>query len=214
MPPARYRRLALRTTVVLTIGLLATGTAAVVAHPTSAPSNDDKSVAKPLYELDPGSHGNNTTLLTRDEMYHSVLDRDRSDTNASLYVVAENGTWFHASPDGTIGAKAPDGAVIPNFEDETANLPPSDRPVYVWKVTVNNCGTTLYNATDGTSIAAYPIPGCDAPSPSTEVSPASPTQAQTDAPTRGSTPGFGIGIALMAIVVAIGIRTLHRIDAK
>lgn len=203
MSPARYRRLALQTAIVLTIGLLATVPATAIAHPSYAPSNDYQFGAKPLYELDSTSHGNNTSLLTQDEMYNSVLDKDRSDTNASLYFVAENGTWFHAYPNGTIGAKAPDGAVIPNIEDETATLPVSDRPVYVWKVTVNNCGTTLYNASDGTSLAAYPIPGCGMPSPSSE-----PTQVSTSdpiPPPTERTPGFGIGVAIIAIIILVGL---------
>lgn len=147
----------------------------------------------------------NSTLITRDELYSSVVDADRNSFTASLYFVAQNGTWYNAYSNGSVGTIAPAGPEIPNIADERADIPTAERPVYVWKVTLNGCGTTLYNASSGEVIAAMPIPGCGMPTPYTPLSTATQRTQRTeaDAPMIGRGPGFGVGATLMAVLVAV-----------
>lgn len=178
------------------------GAAAVPTASTSGPTST------------PG--GDNATLLSRDELFETVVDGDRREHAASLYHVAGNGTWYHADADGSIGRSAPHGDVVPNVAvalengttvDETIELPPSARPVYVWKVTQTGCGTTAYDAASGATLAAYPVPSCGLAPPGTVASVATgdPVTAATarsaasptvDAPT----PGFGMPVAVVSIL--------------
>lgn len=120
-------------------------------------------------------------LLSKGELFESVVEADRGDYNAFLYYVAANGTWFHAYANGTVESPAPHGNVVPNIEiaydngttvNETIAIPAEKRPIYVWKVTQNDCETTVYNATTGEIITNFPIPACGVP---THLSP-TPTQ--------------------------------------
>lgn len=130
-------------------------------------------------------------------MHDTVNDADRKNTSSVLFFVAENGTWYRAYPNGTVGAQAPKGHEIPNIADETVDIPPlSDRPVYVWKVTFGACETNFYNASGGETIATFPIPGCGGPVPPSETQS---TEHGTE--TTASTAGFGLGVAILALVV-------------
>lgn len=224
MPRSRFRILALPCIAVMVIGFIFTGTAAGITQPTATHAVSGKIALQPSLETKTETPDSDTSLLTRDELYDSVVDEARNETNASLYFVAENGTWYHAYSDGTVGEPAPSGDVIPNIEvvldngtevNETADIQSSERPIYVWKV-VGDCGTTLYNASDGTAIAAYPIPGCSVPMPPSET-PATTGQSGmdetdsrsptvTDTSVTGTTPGFGMGVSITAIVLVILVR--------
>lgn len=226
MPPARpARRLARRTLVVLALALLAAGAASGAARPAGTaadgggiPAHDAAEVpahvdsaAVVLQSASTGTTADdgrdNATLLTRDELFDSVVDADPGDARAALYLVAEDGSWYHADPNGTVGAVAPDGSDLPNVADETVDVPASERPVYVWKVTVGGCGTTAYDAGDGAVVAAYPIPGCplrtppSEPRPTTDRSPREePLGGSTASPTTGASAGFGVGVAVAAVL--------------
>jgi len=178
-----------RAALLVLLTIILTGSVGAASVQTVTKSADNRN------QLMPASPANNTTLLTKDELYSTVVDQERDATTVSLYFVAENGSWYYADPDGTIGALAPNGAEIPNTENEFAEVPPSDRPTYVWKLSKTDCGTTLYNASDGETIATYPIPGCDIPSPSDEETGITDNEAVT-----ADAPGFGVPVAVAALV--------------
>lgn len=146
----------------------------------------------------PTPDGGNSTLLSRAEL----LGGSDTDVAADLYYVAENGTWYHARPNGSVGEPAPAGATIPNIANETAEVPAADRPVYVWKVTDGSCGSTLYDASTGDVIAPYPIPGCPPQTPPTASATVTAISAETtDEPALTvEGPGFGVLVAVVAVL--------------
>ena len=166
----------------------------------------------------------NQTLLSRDELFASVDDKNGRNTTAKLYFVAVNGTWFHALPDGTIGAPAPHGNVIPNVDteigngttvNETLEIDEENLPVYVWKVT-QPCETAAYNASSSDLIADFDIPGCSglrAPSepPTENQTTPSPSPRETHTETTGGTgAGFDTITAIIGFcVVVFFIREQH-----
>lgn len=72
-------------------------------------------------------------LISQEEAI-AATDTEPSNATATLYFVAENGTWYHASPDKSIGQPAPNGSetVVGNT---TLSFNESERPLYIWKVT-------------------------------------------------------------------------------
>lgn len=180
--------------VLLTVGSLAAGIGGLPTPATAAPADSP----------DPGEDAypaGNSTLLTADELYAcTAVERDT--TTATLYFVDADGGWYHATSDGTIGEPAPAGAAVPNLEGVTVDLPSSARPGYVWKVTAHGCGTTVFHASDGEPIAAYPIPGCTRPEPR-GASSASATEAQSTAEgvVLRTARGFGGPAAVVALAV-------------
>lgn len=76
----------------------------------------------------------NSSLISASEAVESV-DRDNAAcSNASLYYVAENGTWYHSNRDGEILNQAPNGSdtVVGNTDIQFNE---SERPIYIWKLT-------------------------------------------------------------------------------
>lgn len=195
--------------ILLLLGLLAfllvAGIVGTVSGQSRLPIHDESAATPVVSSADTPDGGGNTTLITRDELYRTVVDADRDASTASLYFVAQNGTWYNAYSNGTVGAIAPSGAEIPNIEDESANVPDGDRPMYVWKVTLDGCGTTLYDASTGDGIASYPIPGCGVPTPSAALTTATQEGQQTEgeAPVIGRGPGFGVVVTLAAMLVVV-----------
>lgn len=188
--------------ILLTVGSLAAGVGGLSAPATATPAEslDPRTDAAPA---------ENRTLLSADELYAcTVVERDT--TTAALYFVDENGSWYHATSGGTIGAAAPAGAAVPNLDGVTVDLPASERPGYVWKVTAHGCGTTVYNASNGEPIAGYPIPGCGVPGPtgSTSAS-ASEAQSTEDGVVIRTARGFGGPAAVVALAV-VAILLIRR----
>lgn len=161
---------------------------------------------------------NATSLLTRAEVL-DALGENGTGATAHLYYVPETGTWHHALPNGTIEGEAPDGDVVPNVvvgsgasaHNETIDVPPDRRPVYVWKVTTaDGCETRVVDATNASTIATYAIPGCAAsrpptptpPTPTASPTPTATTSATPTATATGGQPGFGLAAGALALLAA------------
>jgi len=175
------------------------------------------SAARSTITEHPTGTRNGTVLLTRAELF-AALDEDGTDANATLYYVAENGTWYHASSNGSVGVVASEGDVVPGIADETYDVPPDDRPRFLWKVVRDGgCDTGFYDASNGTSVATYVVPSCPPPPPPTPgTSTAVPVTtnedatttsesgtAPTDTSSTGGQPGFGAAVGALGIVVAL-----------
>lgn len=110
----------------------------------------------------------NGTLLSAADLYARIGTADCADDRLALYYVAENGTWFHARPNGSVGDPAPEGnhsAVAP----VRFHLDPDRRPTYVWRRyrgdDVGDCPyTQFYGAESGAFLGSIPVP-CPTPTP-------------------------------------------------
>lgn len=181
----------------------------------------------------------NSSLLTESQLFEDVVDGNPENHTATLYYVAANGTWYHAETDGTIDSRAPYGDVVPNVDvedgnrttNETVNIDEQRLPAYVWKVTREGCGTTVYDAETGGELTGIHVPSCtqlqrpNPPgatagpgTPSAEPTPdegspangvATSTVADPAETTTESGPGFGVTLAIVAVglsVFALGRR--------
>lgn len=169
--------------------------------------------------LTPGP-GNETTIVDRETLYETEIHAAPDVYDATLYFVAEDGTWYHAFPNGSIGSPAPDGDEIPLLSGETYDVPQDERPKYLWKVVADDgCSTTFFNAENTSDAAPLPIPGCNpppTPTPPDETATAvsepgtvTPTGTTPETTTAGQ-PGFGMALPIVSLVgaawVALGRR--------
>lgn len=182
----------------------------------------------------------NSSLLTESELFADVVDGSPENHTATLYRVAANGTWYHADADGSVGARAPHGDVMPNVDvsyengttaNETLDVDEQRLPAYVWKVTREGCGTTAYDAETGAELTGVHVPSCtrlqrgptpprSTPGPGTasaEPTPdvGSPTESvatptDADPPETTTATGPGFGVAFAIVTVALGGLTLGR----
>lgn len=83
----------------------------------------------------PAETSGDETLLSKQAALACIGIEDGDDTSATLYVIAGDGTWYRAAPDGERREPAPNGSdTIIGGREFTLNE--STRPVYVWKITV------------------------------------------------------------------------------
>jgi hypothetical protein len=110
-------------------------------------------------------------LLCRDDVRTALSESgvDPDEYTLTLFYVDTDGTWYRADADGTVGAVAPDGNVVPGIfvEDpsgtsapERIELDASDRPTYVWKVTRTTGvpSTTVVDAESGETLGVWTVP--------------------------------------------------------
>lgn len=135
------------------------------------------------------------SLLSREELYASVVNAERNDTEAALFYVDAAGSWYDAAANGTVGSPSPEASSAANVDPGHLAIAADERPLFVWRVTAP-CGTTVYDASTGRTIVTLPIPGCGGPS----VDPVVPTVTRPSTP-LGRAPGFGAGPALLAVVI-------------
>lgn len=194
----------------LLVGGVLAGGGAPVVHATVAPAT-----VTATSHLTPGP-GNETTILDRETLYETEVHGGRDDYDATLYFVAEDGTWYRAFPTGSIGAPAPDGDEIPLLSGETHEVPREERPKYLWKVVSDDeCSTTFYDAENVSDAAAIPIPNCPprtrptptptpigtSPAAGREPGASTPTTMTRKTTTAGQ-PGFGVSMAIGSMVAA------------
>jgi len=115
-----------------------------------------------------GPENSNGSLLSTSELYTRIGTADCADDHVDLYYVDENGTWYHASLDGSVGPLAPEAnrsEVAPvEFHIESA-----EAPIYVYRVhrgsDPNDCPyTQFYDAGTGDHLGWIPVP-CPTPTP-------------------------------------------------
>ena len=158
----------------------------------------------------------NTSLLTKQDLFREIIEDDRNKYNASLYYVTEDNVWYHAYPNETIGSKALFGDVVPDIDvalhngtkvNETIHISSEIRPIYVWKVIESEYGTTVYNASDGNTIASYIFTGSvkstnstetDNPQQTTDITTSN--QSVRKQTTSNTGPGFGIGVLCISFL--------------
>jgi hypothetical protein len=112
-------------------------------------------------------------LLSRDEVFETdpLHHHDAGDfEEVDLYYVAGNGTWYHARPDGSIGARASRTEALElatvvydngTRATETLALESPDWPRYVWTLDDTCEELTLVDAETGRLVASHPPPpGC------------------------------------------------------
>lgn len=190
--------------VVVAAGLA--GTTGGAAGPTQTPT---------VATERPTAGQNGTALLGREELYAAV-DESSTGSTASLYYVAENGSWFHASVNGSVGSPAPAGDAVPGVADETHEVGPDERPVYLWRVVSDDeCDTTFYDASNASDASSYVIPSCPPPTTgATTTRPITQTTAGTGSATTTGTettedgvatstvgqPGFGFVVSVLGLV--------------
>lgn len=193
---------------------------AVVASASSAQTVPARQTATTAE--DPRPSKNDTDLLTRSELFAAV-DANASGHSAALYYVAQNGSWYHASANGSVGSPAPGGAAHPRTDDEH-EVPRGERPTYLWKVVSDDgCDVVFSDARNASTVAAMPIPSCPPPTPPTSTptatdepdstaggrsTTASGAGPDTDATDGGSLPGFGVVVSVVALLLAG--RFVHR----
>ncbi|SFL61021.1 hypothetical protein SAMN04487950_4364 [Halogranum rubrum] len=122
-----------------------------------------------------------TRLVSRSDLRATLAETggDPDAYDLRLYYVDAEGVWHRADTDGTVGSAVPDGDVVPGiFVDdspgasgtqipERLDVPPSDRPVYVWKVTktTGTPETTVVDAESGETLGVWTVPGHGRPPP-------------------------------------------------
>lgn len=117
-------------------------------------------------------------FVSRSDLWAELDDSgaDPDQYSLRLYYVDTEGVWYRADTDGTVGSAAPDGDVVPDiFVDdptgtpvpERIDLPPSDRPAYVWKVTKTKGTpeTIVVDAESGETVGVWTVPGHGRPPP-------------------------------------------------
>lgn len=110
----------------------------------------------------------NVSLLSVTDLYREIGTEDCENDEVGLYYVDRNGTWYHASPNGGIGAPAPEGndSKVAPIEFQ---LSPDERPAFVWRVyrgsRANECPyTRFFDAETGSYLGWIPVP-CPTPPP-------------------------------------------------
>lgn len=103
-----------------------------------------------------------SSLFTRDELYGTVIDDAPDSYNESLFYVSENGTWYRAYSNKTIGDTTPSGNNVPFYSDKSVDLTSGQRPAYVWKVTrTDGCpALAVYDASSGQELVKEVQPQC------------------------------------------------------
>lgn len=198
--------------IVVVVGLVLVGSAGAAApaegtaHPAIAETDGENGTA------------GNTTIRSQSAALETA-GANESDASAELYFVAENGTWYQATANGSVGDRAPDGdelRLLGQSDTQTSDTPTVnssqlDPPGYVWKVRTG-CTNVFVDGASGETASVLAVPGCSQlqktpPATTATQSTTRATRRSTEATrtSRGSGPGFGSVLTLVGVLAGAGL---------